>query len=93
MGRTMVMQSKFTPGFIEKLMAYQVDRARLARSRPSAATSGNLHEPAGGTGAAEGGWAGKRETTGVMQWIPLDKADDTHGEDLACWVYSPVREG
>lgn len=62
MGRNMVMQSKMLPGATEKMMAFQVEHAHLSRKEPCPATSGNLYEPAGGTGSAEGGWHGRRRT-------------------------------
>ncbi|WP_114452038.1 SDR family oxidoreductase [Halopolyspora algeriensis] len=62
MGRSLVLQSKFTPGFVEKLMAFQVHRRHLSRKHPAPAGSGNLHEPAAGTGSARGGWHGGRRT-------------------------------
>lgn len=62
MGRSLVMQSKCTPGFVEKLMAFQVNRSHLSRKHPAPATSGDLHEPAVGTGSTHGGWHGGRRT-------------------------------
>ncbi|MDR7300098.1 SDR family oxidoreductase [Haloactinomyces albus] len=63
MSRSLVMQSKCTPGFVEKLMAFQVNRSHLSRKHPAPATSGKLHEPLPGTGAIHGGWHGGRRTT------------------------------
>jgi NAD(P)-dependent dehydrogenase (short-subunit alcohol dehydrogenase family) len=62
MGRGMLMQAKFTPGIVERLMAVQVDKTHLSRARPAPATDGNLHGPASGTGSVDGGWNGKRRT-------------------------------
>jgi short-subunit dehydrogenase len=62
MGRTLAMQSKMTPGLVEKLMAVQVDKTHLARTKPAPVTNGNLYEPAPGTGSVDGGWKGKRRT-------------------------------
>jgi NAD(P)-dependent dehydrogenase (short-subunit alcohol dehydrogenase family) len=62
MGRNFVMQSKLAPGLTERLMAIQVDRAHLYRTRPAPATHGNLFEPAPGTGSVSGGWHGQRRT-------------------------------
>jgi short-subunit dehydrogenase len=62
-GRSLVLQSKFMPGTIERLMAVQVDRSHLSRTRPAAATSGNLYEPDHSTSSVGGGWHGMRRTT------------------------------
>jgi short-subunit dehydrogenase len=42
MGRNLVMQAKLAPGLTERMMAMQVDRTHLYRSRPASATDGNL---------------------------------------------------
>jgi NAD(P)-dependent dehydrogenase (short-subunit alcohol dehydrogenase family) len=72
-GRGMVMQAKVTPGLVERMMAMQVDKTHLSRSRPAPATDGNLHEPAAGTGSVDGGWSGKRRTAvrRVVSAVPL----------------------
>jgi short-subunit dehydrogenase len=62
MGRNLVMQAKLAPGLTERLMARQVDKRHLYRTKPAAATHGNLFEPAPGTGSVSGGWHGKRRT-------------------------------
>ncbi len=62
MGRNLVMQTKFAPGFTERLMAIQVDRSHLYRTKPMPATDGNLFESAPGTGSVSGGWHGRRRT-------------------------------
>ena len=62
MGRNLVLQSKVAPGQVERMMAMQVDRTHLSRTKPAAASHGNLFEPAPGTGSADGGWHGKRKT-------------------------------
>ncbi|WP_461174717.1 SDR family oxidoreductase [Arthrobacter sp. Z1-9] len=62
MGRNTVMQSKITPGLMERMMAVQVDKTHLYRTKPAGSTRGNLFEPAPGTGSASGGWHGKRKT-------------------------------
>ncbi|HEX2312344.1 MAG TPA: SDR family oxidoreductase [Thermomonospora sp.] len=62
LGRNMVTQSRFTPRLVERLMGVQVDRTHLSRDEAAPATSGNLHEPAPGTGAVTGGWHGRRRT-------------------------------
>ena len=62
MGRNLVMQAKLAPGFTERMMAIQVDRSHLYRSRPAPATEGNLFQPAAGTGSVSGGWHGRRRT-------------------------------
>jgi short-subunit dehydrogenase len=61
-GRSQVNQAKISPGLTERLMAIQVDKAHLYRTRPAAATHGNLFEPAPGTGSVSGGWHGQRRT-------------------------------
>ncbi len=62
LGRNLLMQAKLTPGLVEKVMALQVDKLHLARTKPAPARDGNLHQPASGTGAVHGGWNGKRRT-------------------------------
>jgi short-subunit dehydrogenase len=62
MGRNLVMQAKLAPGLTERMMAMQVDRTHLYRSRPAPATEGNLFQPAAGTGSVSGGWHGRRRT-------------------------------
>jgi short-subunit dehydrogenase len=62
MGRNLVMQAKLAPGFTERMMAIQVDRSHLYRSRPAPVTDGNLFQPAAGTGSVSGGWHGRRRT-------------------------------
>jgi short-subunit dehydrogenase len=62
MGRNLVMQAKLAPGLTERMMAMQVDRTHLYRSRPASATDGNLFQPAAGTGSVSGGWHGRRRT-------------------------------
>jgi NAD(P)-dependent dehydrogenase (short-subunit alcohol dehydrogenase family) len=62
-GRSLVMQSRVAPGLTERVMGRQVDRTHLSREEPAPATEGNLHVPAPGTGAAHGGWHGRRRTT------------------------------
>jgi NAD(P)-dependent dehydrogenase (short-subunit alcohol dehydrogenase family) len=62
MGRNLVLQGKLTPGLIERLMAFQVDKTHLYRTKPAPATDGNLFQPAPGTGSVHGGWHGKRRT-------------------------------
>lgn len=61
-GRGLVIQMKVAPGLTERLMALVVDKSHLDRSTPAAATSGNLFQPAPGTGSVSGGWHGKRRT-------------------------------
>ncbi|MEU4700681.1 SDR family NAD(P)-dependent oxidoreductase [Nonomuraea dietziae] len=62
MGRNLVKQSKLAPGLTERMMAVQVDRAHLSRKERAPATSGDLYEPAPGSGSVEGGWHGRRKT-------------------------------
>jgi NAD(P)-dependent dehydrogenase (short-subunit alcohol dehydrogenase family) len=62
MGHALVMQSRLTPGLVERLMAIQVDRTHLSRDRPAPASSGNLYQPAAGPGSAHGGWDGARRS-------------------------------
>ncbi|OKJ95183.1 short-chain dehydrogenase [Streptomyces sp. CB03234] len=61
-GRSMVLESRVMPGMVERMMARQVDKAHLSRKEPAPAGHGNLHVPAPGTGAAHGGWGGRRRT-------------------------------
>jgi short-subunit dehydrogenase len=61
-GRGLVMQMKLAPGLTERQMAVVVDKAHLDRATPAPATSGNLFQPAPGTGSVAGGWHGKRRT-------------------------------
>ncbi|MDP9403929.1 MAG: SDR family oxidoreductase [Actinomycetota bacterium] len=62
MARNLAMQAKMTPGLVEKMMALQVDKTHLSRTKPAPATEGNLHEPASGSGSVHGRWNGKRRT-------------------------------
>jgi len=62
MGRGLILQSKFAPGLVERLMAGQVDRAHLSRRTAAPPASGNLHRPAAGRGSVVGGWHGARRT-------------------------------
>jgi short-subunit dehydrogenase len=62
MGRSLVMQARMAPGLTERVMGRQVDKAHLSRREPAPANQGNLHVPAPGTGAAHGGWGGRRRT-------------------------------
>ncbi|GAA2450523.1 SDR family oxidoreductase [Streptomyces glaucus] len=61
-GRSLVRQSRMTPGLTERMMGRQVDKTHLSRKEPAPATEGSLHVPAPGTGAAHGGWGGRRRT-------------------------------
>jgi short-subunit dehydrogenase len=61
-GRQMLMQAKFSPGMAERMMAGMVDKSHLARTKPAAATHGNLYEPASDNGSVSGGWGGRRKT-------------------------------
>ncbi|WP_230886976.1 hypothetical protein [Streptomyces spinoverrucosus] len=61
MGRAIALQSRTTPGLLERAAARQVDRAHLAEE-PAPATHGNLHVPAPGAGSVDGGWGGRRKT-------------------------------
>jgi NAD(P)-dependent dehydrogenase (short-subunit alcohol dehydrogenase family) len=62
MGRNLVTQFKFTPGLVERLLAFEVDRTHLSRDQPAPGTSGNLYRPAPGPGDVDGGWGGRRRT-------------------------------
>jgi short-subunit dehydrogenase len=62
MGRSMVLESRIMPGMVERMMARQVDKTHLSRKEPAPVGQGNLHVPAPGTGAAHGGWGGRRRT-------------------------------
>ncbi|MFB9729060.1 SDR family oxidoreductase [Haloechinothrix salitolerans] len=61
-GRAVVALAKVAPGLAERAMAIQVDRVHLDRDRPAPASTGNLHQPAAGTGTAHGGWGGRKRT-------------------------------
>ncbi|HZF91558.1 SDR family oxidoreductase [Streptomyces sp.] len=61
-GRSLVIQSRMSPGLAERMMARQVDRTHLSREEPAPAGPGNLHVPAAGEGAVHGGWDGRRRT-------------------------------
>ncbi|MGP3966348.1 SDR family oxidoreductase [Streptomyces sp. 6N223] len=61
-GRALVLQSRLTPGIVERALARQVDRTHLSRRRPAPAGPGNLHVPAPGAGSTDGGWHGRRRT-------------------------------
>jgi NAD(P)-dependent dehydrogenase (short-subunit alcohol dehydrogenase family) len=62
MGRALLMQSRLTPGLVERFMAVHVDRTHLSHDRPAPAGPGNLYQPAAGPGSAHGGWDGPRRT-------------------------------
>jgi short-subunit dehydrogenase len=62
LGRGMVVQSRFTPALVERMMARQVERAHLSRKQAAPASSGNLYASEDETGAVGGGWHGKRKT-------------------------------
>jgi short-subunit dehydrogenase len=62
MARNLMLQSKLAPGLAERMMASQVDKMHLYRTKPAPATSGNLFQPAPGTGSVSGGWHGRRQT-------------------------------
>jgi short-subunit dehydrogenase len=61
-GRGLWLQSKVTPGLVERLMADHVDRTHLSRDDSAPDTSGNLHQPSQDAGSVDGGWHGKRRT-------------------------------
>ncbi|MGM0930384.1 MAG: SDR family oxidoreductase [Actinomycetota bacterium] len=64
LGRVMVSQHRLTPRPVEAVMAAQVKRAQLSRTKHAPATAGNLYDPVAGgpEAAAEGGWHGRRKT-------------------------------
>lgn len=62
MGRNLVLQAKLMPGTTEKVMAKHADKTHLSRNQPAPASSGNLHQPASGSGSTNGGWGGRRKT-------------------------------
>jgi short-subunit dehydrogenase len=62
MGRNLLLQAKLTPGTVERMMAVQVDRSHLSRTRPAPASSGNLHQPIDDRATVAGGWHGARRT-------------------------------
>ncbi|WP_046469690.1 SDR family oxidoreductase [Allosalinactinospora lopnorensis] len=61
-GRALVSQAKTAPGLAERMMARQVERSHLSRTEPAPITSGNLYQPAPGSGAVHGQWHGRRQT-------------------------------
>ncbi|MEV1078046.1 SDR family oxidoreductase [Streptomyces sp. NPDC050211] len=62
MGRATMLQARTAPGVLERAAARQGDRAHLSREELAPATHGNLHVPAPGDGAVDGGWHGRRRT-------------------------------
>jgi short-subunit dehydrogenase len=62
MGRTILLQSKLAPGLAEQLMAVQVDRTHFYRRRRAPDSDGNMHQPALGTGAVDGGFHSRQLT-------------------------------
>ena len=61
-GRGLVMQTKVTPGLVERMMAAQVDMTHLSRTKLARRTEGNLYKPEFGTGSIHGRWNGKQRT-------------------------------
>ena len=63
-GRTMLLQHKFAPAAVERMMASQVDKSHLSTVRPAADTSGNLHTPSSKQRDAQvtGRWGGRTKT-------------------------------
>ena len=64
LGRLLLLAHGLAPGLTERIFARQVDRRHLSRTRPAAATSGTLYEPAADprTDEVAGGWGGRRRT-------------------------------
>jgi NAD(P)-dependent dehydrogenase (short-subunit alcohol dehydrogenase family) len=56
----LLMQSRLTPGLVERLMAIQVDRQHFS-DRPAPANPGNLHQPALDIAATHGGWDSRQQ--------------------------------
>lgn len=61
-GRGLVVQSSLSPGAAERMMGSQVERSHLSDKEPEPDGSGNLFQPAEGTGSVHGGWGGRRRT-------------------------------
>ena len=64
MGKAMTLQHAMTPGFVEGMMAVQVEHGHLAHTAKEPATDGNLRTPSTDPGDArvDGGWHGRRKT-------------------------------
>lgn len=62
-GRMFALQSRFTPGMLERGVGRRVDRTHLSRTDTAMATAGNLYGPERGPGSAHGGWHEQRRST------------------------------
>ena len=62
LSHNLLLQSKLGPGMMERLMALQVDRLHLSRTRPAPASSGNLYAPSDQPAKPDGDWGGRRRT-------------------------------
>jgi short-subunit dehydrogenase len=60
-GWALLVQSRLTPGLVERFLAYYTDRMQFARE-PAPDHDGNLFHPWPGTEDLEGGWHGRRRT-------------------------------
>ncbi|GHH36186.1 SDR family NAD(P)-dependent oxidoreductase [Streptomyces candidus] len=61
-GRVLGIQSKLTPAFAERVLAHQMDRSHLSRTRSAAPTDGNVVRPLDDVASSDGGWHGRRRT-------------------------------
>jgi short-subunit dehydrogenase len=61
-GWILLLQSRLTPGLVERFLAYYADRMHLSRE-PTPDHDGNLFQPQPDTEDLAGGWQGRRRTT------------------------------
>ncbi|MBC9712800.1 SDR family NAD(P)-dependent oxidoreductase [Streptomyces sp. TRM66268-LWL] len=61
-GRVLGIQAKLMPGFVERVMAHQMDRSHLSHTRTAPPTDGNVLRPSPEPAAETGGWHGRRRT-------------------------------
>ena len=62
MSHNLLLQSKLAPGLLERLMALQVEKLHLSRTRPAPASPGNLYAPSDQPAKPDGDWDGRRRT-------------------------------
>jgi short-subunit dehydrogenase len=71
-GKVLSVQSKLMPALVERLLAHQMDRSHLSRTRTAQRTDGNVLKPSAEPASVDGGWHGRRRTalrragTGVL---------------------------
>ncbi|MCX5205552.1 SDR family oxidoreductase [Streptomyces sp. NBC_00237] len=61
-GRVLGIQSKLTPALVERVLARQMDRSHLSRTRTAPLTEGNVLRPSADPATVDGGWHGRRRT-------------------------------